>query len=117
MTVPNWNELSPEQQAEVWRHWNGLSPEQQVYAWHQRNTPPAPAVVKGRNPVASVALYAGLASLLVFPVVLGLVAIVTGIIGTVQASHGAEGAKPSAFGIVFGVVGVGIGIAFARLLF
>jgi hypothetical protein len=103
MTVPNWNELSPEQQAEVWRQHNAT----------QQPT----AVAKGRNPVASVALYAGLASLLVFPVILGLVAIVTGIIGTVQASHGAEGAKPSAFGIVFGVVGVGIGLVFARLLF
>lgn len=103
MTVPSWNELSPEQQAEVWRQHNAT----------QQPT----VVVKGRNPVASVALYAGLASLLVFPLILGLVAIVTGIIGLTQASNGAEGQKPSTVGLVLGVVGVGISLVFARLLF
>jgi hypothetical protein len=82
MTVPNWNELSPEQQAEVWRQHNTA-----------QQPAPAPAAVPARqsaNAFTYVAMVCAVLSWLLLPIPLGVVAVVAALVGDIL-THKATG--------------------------
>lgn len=89
MTVPSWNELSPEQQAEVWRQHNTTQPA------------PAPVAAPAKpsaNAFTYVAMVCAVLSWLLLPIPLGVVAIVAALVGDIL-THKATG-KNSKLAIV-----------------